>query len=34
VGTEQVGLDIPGDRVPDVVDQVVEEAGDEGGEDL
>jgi hypothetical protein len=34
VSTEQVGLDIPGDRVPDVVDEVVEEAGDEGGEDL
>jgi hypothetical protein len=34
VGAEQVGLDIAGDRVADVVDQVVEEAGDEGGEDL
>jgi hypothetical protein len=34
VGAEQVGLDVPGNRVADVVDQIVEEAGDEGGEDL
>jgi hypothetical protein len=34
VRTEQVGLDIAGNRVADVVDQVVEEADDQGGENL
>jgi hypothetical protein len=34
VRTQQVGLYIAGNRVADVVDQVVEEADDQGGEDL
>jgi hypothetical protein len=34
VSTEQVSLDIAGNRVADVVDEVVEEADDQGGEDL
>jgi hypothetical protein len=34
VGAEQIGLDVAGNRVADVVDQVVEESRDEGGEDL
>jgi hypothetical protein len=34
VGAEQVNLDIPGNRVADVVDQVVEEADEQGREDL
>jgi len=34
VGAEQIGLDAAGDRVANVADEVVEEAGDEGGENL
>jgi hypothetical protein len=34
VRTQQVRFYIAGNRVADVVDQVVEEADDQGGEDL
>jgi hypothetical protein len=34
VRAEQVGLYVSGNGVADIVDQVVEEAGDEGGENL
>jgi hypothetical protein len=34
VGAEQIGLDAAGDRVANVVDQLVEEAGEQPGKDL